>query len=175
MRLWIEKELFQWEKDRYVNISSNNSEPEITFIQFYNEEDIVGPEVPLKNNRAKIPNYLLEKSLPIMAVACAGKEGETQVIERRKFRVLKRAKPDSYTGTDDLPSTPSLELAKLDADKDVSTAKHVVTGVTQVDGLITSIDETQLADVAFSSNIADLKEDADTYIVFNCGSSSVNI
>ena len=99
MRLWIEKELFQWEKDRYVNISSNNSEPKITFIQFYNEEDAVGPEVPLKNDRAKIPNYLLEKSLPIMAVACAGKEGETQVIERRKFRVLKRAKPGTYTET----------------------------------------------------------------------------
>jgi hypothetical protein len=67
------------------------------------------------------------------------------------------------------------ELAKLDADKDVSTAKHVVTGVTQVDGLITSIDEVPLAEVAFSGNIADLKETANTYVVFNCGSSSVNI
>lgn len=67
------------------------------------------------------------------------------------------------------------ELAKLDADKDVSTAKHVVTGVTQTDGLITSIDEVQLADVAFSGNVADLKETANTYVVFNCGTSSVNI
>lgn len=175
MRLWIEKELFQWERGRYVNVSSDNSEPEITFIQFYNEENAVGPEVALEKGKAKIPDYLLEKSLPIMAVACAIKEGEAQVIERRKFRVLKRAKPESYTETDDLPTFPSFEIAKLDADKDVSTEKHVVTGITQADGLITSIDEVQLANVAFSSNIADLKETDNTYIVFNCGSSSVNI
>lgn len=67
------------------------------------------------------------------------------------------------------------EIKKLDADKDVSTAKHVMTGVTQVDGVITSIDEVQMADIAFSGNIKDLKEDANTYVVFNCGSSSVNI
>lgn len=66
-------------------------------------------------------------------------------------------------------------IAKLDADKDVSSAKHVMTGVTQVDGVITSIDEVQLADVAFSGNIKDLKEDENTYVVFNCGSSSVNV
>ena len=66
-------------------------------------------------------------------------------------------------------------IAKLDADKDVSTVKHVMTGVTQVDGVLTSIDEVQLADVAFSGNIADLKETENTYVVFNCGSSSVNI
>lgn len=66
-------------------------------------------------------------------------------------------------------------LADLDNDKDVSSAKHVMTGVTQVDGAITSIDEVQLADVAFSGDIKDLKETANTYVVFNCGSSSVNV
>ena len=66
-------------------------------------------------------------------------------------------------------------LADLDNDKDVSSVKHVMTGVTQVDGAITSIDEVQLADVAFSGDIKDLKETANTYVVFNCGSSSVNI
>ena len=66
-------------------------------------------------------------------------------------------------------------LADLDNDKDVSSVKHVMTGVTQVDGAITSIDEVQLADVAFSGNIKDLKETANTYVVFNCGSSSVNV
>lgn len=66
-------------------------------------------------------------------------------------------------------------IADLDNDKDVSSVKHVMTGVTQVDGAITSIDEVQLADIAFSGDIKDLKETANTYVVFNCGSSSVNV
>lgn len=66
-------------------------------------------------------------------------------------------------------------IARLDADKDVSSAKHVMTGVTQVDGVITSIDEVQLADIAFSGDVKDLKQEANSYVVFNCGSSSVNI
>ena len=66
-------------------------------------------------------------------------------------------------------------IAKLDADKDVSSAKHVMTGVTEVDGVLTSIDEVELADIAFSGNVADLKQTAETYIVFDCGSSTKNI
>ena len=66
-------------------------------------------------------------------------------------------------------------IAKLDADKDVSSTKHVMTGVTEVDGVLTSIDEVELADIAFSGNVADLKQTADTYIVFDCGSSTKNI
>jgi hypothetical protein len=37
------------------------------------------------------------------------------------------------------------------------------------------IDEVELADIAFSGDIKDLKETANTYVVFNCGSSSVNV
>ena len=66
-------------------------------------------------------------------------------------------------------------IAKLDANKDVSSAKHVMTGVTEVDGVLTSIDEVELADIAFSGNVADLKQTAETYIVFDCGSSTKNI
>ena len=66
-------------------------------------------------------------------------------------------------------------IAKLDADKDVSSTKHVMTGVTEVDGVLTSIDEVELADIAFSGNVADLKQTAETYIVFDCGSSTKNI
>lgn len=95
MKLWIEKELFQWETERYVNISQD-SKSLITFIQFYNDKSKIGPEIPLENNKAKIPDYLLEESLPIMAVACVGSKGNTQVVGRREFRVIKRAKPDNY-------------------------------------------------------------------------------
>lgn len=66
-------------------------------------------------------------------------------------------------------------IAKLDADKNVSSVKHVMTGVTEVDGVLTSIDEVELADIAFSGNVADLKQTAETYIVFDCGSSTKNI
>lgn len=66
-------------------------------------------------------------------------------------------------------------IAKLGADKDVSSTKHVMTGVTEVDGVLTSIDEVELADIAFSGNVKDLKQTAETYIVFDCGSSTKNI
>ena len=66
-------------------------------------------------------------------------------------------------------------IAKLDANKDVSSTKHVMTGVTEVDGVLTSIDEVELADIAFSGNVADLKQTSETYIVFDCGSSTKNI
>lgn len=67
------------------------------------------------------------------------------------------------------------EIAKLDADFNVSSNKKVMTGVTQTDGVLTSIDEVTLADVAFSGDVKDLKQTANTYVVFNCGSSSVNV
>lgn len=99
MKLWTERELFQWECDRYVHISLNESDPKVTYIQFYNELSELGPEIPLENNQAKIPDYLLTESLPIMAVACTGQRGETQVVGRRQFKVIKRVRPDSYFDT----------------------------------------------------------------------------
>lgn len=100
MKLWIEKELFQWEQERYVNVNLNDSDTEVTFIQFYNDANKEGPKVSLKNNKAKIPDYLLEKSLPIMAVACTGSEGSIQVITRKQFKVVKRAKPTDLIEND---------------------------------------------------------------------------
>lgn len=100
MKLWIERELFQWEVGRYVHISLDSSDPEITFIQFYNDVKKVGPEVPLRNNKAQIPDYLLEESLPIMAVACVGSKGRTQVIGRKQFNIVERAKPQEFVEND---------------------------------------------------------------------------
>lgn len=96
MKLWTEKELFQWECDRYVHISLNESDPKVTYIQFYNELSELGPEIPLENNQAKIPDYLLTESLPIMAVACMGIKGKTQVVGHREFKVIRRAKPEEF-------------------------------------------------------------------------------
>lgn len=96
MKLRIEKELFQWEKNRYVYIDASDEESLPDFIQFYNNKVSYGPEIRLEGNKAKIPNYLLKEHLPIMALACVGEEGETQVLTRREFKVIKRVRPENY-------------------------------------------------------------------------------
>jgi hypothetical protein len=69
-------------------------------------------------------------------------------------------------------------IAAGDGDRDVSSADaegfYVVNGLVQKDGAVT-LKEKKLAKIAESGNIADLKQTANTYVVFNCGSSSVNI
>ena len=92
MTLTIEKELFQWEKNRFVEVNDE----QITFVQFYNKKSKYGPEIPVTEGKALIPNYLLKENLPIIAIACSGSSGETQVISRREFKVLGRAKPEYY-------------------------------------------------------------------------------
>ena len=66
-------------------------------------------------------------------------------------------------------------IEALDADLDVTTNKHVVTGITQENGVLTGIDEVALSDIAFTGNVNDLKQTAGEYIVFDCGSSTKNI
>ena len=101
MTLRIDKELFQWEKDRYVFIEGIEENPNVSVIQFYNKKSKYGPEVPIKDNKAQIPNYLLKENLPITALACTETSGGTQVICRKVFKVLSRAKPEYYIEDDD--------------------------------------------------------------------------
>lgn len=102
MLIRIDKELFQWEKNRYVYVDFDSNEPKITYVQLYSGRDSLGPEIPLENGKVKIPNYLLQKSLPITALACIGSlEEGTQVIARRAFKVIPRAKPESYFDDED--------------------------------------------------------------------------
>lgn len=96
MSLDIEKELFQWEKERFVIVNDK----QITYVQFYNKKSKYGSEVPVKEGKALIPNYLLKESLPIIALACSGSSGKTQVLNRREFKVLGRAKPENYIDDD---------------------------------------------------------------------------
>lgn len=115
MKIYIDKELFQWEKNRSIFLELNDTDPEISYIQFYNKNSRVGPEIPVINNEAKIPDYLLEEHYPIMAVACAGETGQTLAIARREFKVLKRAMPEKYEDESDEPPVPG-EPEKPDYD-----------------------------------------------------------
>ena len=96
MEITIERELFQWEKNRKVFVTQLSHEQIVTCVQFYNKNSCSGPEVPLINGVAVIPNYLLREPYPIVAVACIGFEGNTQAIGRREFKVLKRPRPENY-------------------------------------------------------------------------------
>lgn len=97
--LKIDGELFQWEKKRYVYLSSNTSS--ITHIQFYNHENSIAPEIPVENGKVQIPDYLLKEALPIVALGCKQVSGGSQVICRKIFKVLRRARPESYIDTSD--------------------------------------------------------------------------
>ena len=101
MILKINKELFQWEKNRKVEIICEDNESKPTSIQFYNKKSSYGSEVSIVDNYAVIPNYLLKQSLPIVAVACLNSESENLVLTRRVFKVLARVKPEFYQDEED--------------------------------------------------------------------------
>ena len=62
-------------------------------------------------------------------------------------------------------------IATAEADGIIS----VLTGVEEVDGKISKKSEATLAKIAKTGNVADLMQTSGNYIVFNCGSATVNI
>ena len=104
--LSIDKELFQWEKGRYVSIASEAAGAD--FVQFYNSKSKNAISVNVKNNTAKIPNELLEVNLPITALICIKNEEGDEVVHRKTFKVLYRPKPETYIDPD--PSGPDSEI-----------------------------------------------------------------
>lgn len=92
----LKGELFQWEKDRRLQIKPESALDEIYCVQFYNKKSRISEEAFLEDGYVKIPNILLTQSIPLTAIIC-GKEGEgTQVLGYKTFRVLPRLKPQSY-------------------------------------------------------------------------------
>ncbi len=63
------------------------------------------------------------------------------------------------------------EIAKLDAEVEVSSDKHVVTGVTEVDGKLTAVKEVELSNIAFTGSTDDLIQGTMT-LVFDCGNAT---
>lgn len=62
-------------------------------------------------------------------------------------------------------------IATAEADGKIS----VLTGVEEIDGKISKKSEATLAKIAKTGNVADLMQTSGNYIVFNCGSATVNI
>ena len=108
--LAIEKELFQWEKGRFVLVSDET----ITSIEFYNKKSKHSDQVEVENGQAQIPNKLLKDSLPIAALACVDDEDGTKVISRKTFKVLARPKPEFYVDDEDDPINPGPDIPGVD-------------------------------------------------------------
>lgn len=101
MDIKVDKELFQWEKNRKITVVMEDGDPEISLVQFYNKNSSCSSYFLLNGGIALIPNYLLRESLPITVLACSGSKEEAQVIFRKEFRVLKRARPENYCNNEE--------------------------------------------------------------------------
>lgn len=98
--LRVNKELFQWEKNRYIYVDQNEEKPILSCVQFYNKKSESSFESPIEDGKAAIPNFLLKENLPIVALGCIKVQNEAQVICRKEFRVLQRVKPEFYIDED---------------------------------------------------------------------------
>lgn len=107
MRIYVNKELFQWEKNRYVLIKTDSASEELpTFAQFYNKKMLKSLDSPVIDNKIKIPNQLLEYDIPVMVVVCTGSYEDAHAISRKEFKIIRRAKPENGSENPDEPDIP---------------------------------------------------------------------
>lgn len=108
MRIYVDKELFQWEKNRYIFIKTDSASEELpTFAQFYNKKMLKSLDSPVIDNKIKIPNQLLEYDIPVMVVVCTGSYEDAHAISRKEFKIIRRAKPENGSENPDEPDIPS--------------------------------------------------------------------
>ena len=109
MKIFVDKELFQWEKNRYIFIKTDSASEELpTFAQFYNKKMSKSLDSPVIDNKIKIPNQLLEYDIPVMVVVCTGSYKEAHAISRREFKIIRRAKPGNGFEDPDEPEIPDI-------------------------------------------------------------------
>lgn len=114
-------------------------------------------------------------ALPVLAITHATSAEEPADAE---VTVVKDIDHNGFTITDThvkvaTSAGVAAAIAALKTDK-VAAEKSVITGIHQENGVIKSVDEAQMADIAFSGNVADLKQTANTYVVFNCGTADLD-
>lgn len=81
---------------------------------------------------------------------------------------------EAYTNTTIAEKIAALDgsaIAIAEADGKIS----VLTGIEEINGVISKKSEATLAKIAKTGNVADLVQTAGNYVVFNCGSATVNI
>lgn len=105
----------------------------------------------------------------------------TNKAELDKIAVGDKAKWDAMQGNakDYTDTTIAEKIAALDGSA-LATAEadgkiSVLTGIEEIDGVISKKSEATLAKIAKTGNVADLMQTAGNYVVFNCGSATVNI
>lgn len=101
--------------------------------------------------------------------------------ELDKIAVGDKAKWDAMQGNakDYTDTTIAEKIAALDGSA-LATAEadgkiSVLTGIEEIDGVISKKSEATLAKIAKTGNVADLMQTAGNYVVFNCGSATINI
>ena len=122
MKIFVDKELFQWEKNRYILLEAEESaEEQPTFAQFYNSRMSVSLDSPVVNGKVKIPPQLLEQDIPIMVIVCSGSYENAHAISRKEFKIIRRARlGNGFNGSGgseepDIPDVPDTP----DTDKDI--------------------------------------------------------
>lgn len=99
-------------------------------------------------------------------------EGEVAVVTGVEVDSTNKHKINVARSTAITAAAVNAKIQALDATIAASSDKHVLTGITETDGVLTGKTEVALADVAFSGNVKDLVQTAETYVLFNCGTSS---
>ena len=97
-------------------------------------------------------------------------DSRMDAVEADKHTHSNKALLDTYTQTE-------TNLADAVAKKHTHSNQTVIDGITsqKVAEWDAKIDDSDLADIAKTGNVADLVETPGTYIIFNCGTSSTNI
>ena len=104
--------------------------------------------------------------------AVSPESGEVAVVTGVEVDANNKHKLNVARSTAITAAAVNAKIQALDATIATSSNKHVLTGITETDGVLTSKTEVALADVAFSGNVKDLVQTAETYVLFNCGTSS---
>lgn len=104
--------------------------------------------------------------------AVSPESGEVAVVTGVEVDANNKHKLNIARSTAITAAAVNAKIQALDATIATSSNKHVLTGITETDGVLTGKTEVALADVAFSGNVKDLVQTAETYVLFNCGTSS---
>lgn len=99
-------------------------------------------------------------------------EGEVAVVTGVEVDSANKHKLNVARSTAITAAAVNAKIQALDATITPTSDKHVLTGITETDGVLTGKTEVALADVAFSGDVKDLVQTAETYVLFNCGTSS---